>query len=483
MISRAEEEKGEQSMSKRQVIDISTEEALRQTDIIHILAQHLKDKNLKYCISTFGCQMNARDSEKIEGMLEEMGYQKTAKESEADFIIYNTCCVRENAEMKIYGRLGALKNIKKKNPNLIIALCGCMMQQDIVLDTLKKKYSFIDIIFGTYNIYKLPELMQTRFETKEPVIDIWDSHQDIVEDLPNTRKHAFKACVNIMYGCNNFCTYCIVPYVRGRERSRELDDILNEVRVLVADGVKEIMFLGQNVNSYGKTLSTPISFAKLLLEASKIEGLKRIRFMTSHPKDLSDELIEVISKCDNVSKGIHLPIQSGSSRILNAMNRKYTKESYLDLVEKLRAAVPHIEITTDLIVGFPGESDEDFLDTLDVAEKVRYAGAFTFIYSKRTGTPAASMEEQVPEEIVKNRFNKLLELTKGYIYENMKKYVGQTVEVLFEEISKNDKSVLSGRTDTGILVNVRAPEAFIGNFADVKIVDTKTHYLIGELAK
>lgn len=470
-------------MSKRQVINISSQEALRQTSIITQVSHILGDKNLKYCLSTFGCQMNARDSEKIEGMLQEMGYQKTDKENDADFIIYNTCCVRENAEMKIYGRLGALKNLKKKNPNLIVALCGCMMQQDIVLETLKQKYRFVDIIFGTYNIYKLPELLLTRLETREPVIDIWDSYQDIVEDLPDTRKYDFKACVNIMYGCNNFCTYCIVPYVRGRERSREKEDILNEVRALVADGVKEITFLGQNVNSYGKNLSTPISFAQLLKETSQIEGLKRIRFMTSHPKDLSDELIDVIAECDNISKGIHLPIQSGSTRTLQAMNRKYTKEDYLNLVSKLRAKISNVELTTDLIVGFPGETEEDFLETLDVVKQVKYAGAFTFIYSKRTGTPAASIEEQVSEDVIKERFNQLLELTKCCILENMQKYIGQTVEVLFEETSKNNETVLSGRTDTGILVNVTAPEALIGNFAQVKIVATKTHYLIGELVE
>lgn len=470
-------------MSKRETVKVSSEEALRQADIIHKLAVLLKDKNLKYCLSTFGCQMNARDSEKIEGMLEEMGYQKTEKEAEADFILYNTCCVRENAEMKIYGRLGQLKNIKKKNPNLVIALCGCMMQQDIVLDTLKKKYKFVDIIFGTYNIYKLPELLDTRLETKEPVIDIWESHQDIVEDLPSTRKYRFKACVNIMYGCNNFCTYCIVPYVRGRERSRELKDILDEVKALVADGVKEIMFLGQNVNSYGKNLKEPISFAALLRETSQIEGLERIRFMTSHPKDLSDELIKVIAEYKNVCKSVHLPIQAGSTRVLKAMNRRYTKESYLALVEKLRAAVPDIEITTDFIVGFPGETEEDFEDTLNVVRKVKYAGAFTFIYSKRTGTPAATMEDQVPEEEVKRRFNALLELTNQYILENMQKYIGQTFTVLFEEKSKSDPNVLSGRTNTGILVNVKASEALIGAFVKVKITATKTHYLIGELAE
>jgi len=468
-------------MSKREVINVSTKEALRQADIIYKLALSLKEKNLKYCVSNFGCQMNARDSEKIEGMLQEIGYQKTEKEDDADFIIYNTCCVRENAELKIFGRLGYLKTIKAKKPNLIVALCGCMMQQDIVLETLKKKYRFVDIIFGTYNIYKLPELLQTRLETGHSVIDIWDSQRDIVEDLPTARKYDFKACVNIMYGCNNFCTYCIVPYVRGRERSREMQDILSEVKALVADGVLEIMFLGQNVNSYGQNLENPISFAALLREVNKIEGLKRIRFMTSHPKDLSDELIEVIASCDKVCKSIHLPIQSGSTRVLDAMNRRYTKDSYLTLALKLRAAVPHIEITTDFIVGFPGETEEDFLDTLDVVKQVKYAGVFTFIYSKRTGTPAATMENQITDEVIKKRFNELLKLTKDYALENMKKHIGQTVEVLFEETSKKNITVLSGRTDTSLLVNVKAPSSLVGTFAKVKIVDTKTYYLIGEL--
>ncbi|PHV70734.1 tRNA (N6-isopentenyl adenosine(37)-C2)-methylthiotransferase MiaB [Sporanaerobium hydrogeniformans] len=468
-------------MSKRQVVHVTSEEALRQTTIIHKLAERQAGKHLKYCISTFGCQMNSRDSEKIEGMLEQIGYTKTEIEKEADFILYNTCCVRENAELKIYGRLGALKGIKRKNPNLIIALCGCMMQQDIVLDTLKKKYNFVDIIFGTYNIYKLPELLQTRLETNKSVIDIWDSYQDIVEDLPNARKYDHKACVNIMYGCNNFCTYCIVPYVRGRERSREMSDILHEIQGLVADGVKEVMLLGQNVNSYGKNLETPVSFAELLKAIGDIEGLKRIRFMTSHPKDLSDELIEVMASCEKVCKSIHLPVQAGSSRLLAKMNRHYTKESYLEVVRKLRQAMPDIEITTDLIVGFPGETEEDFLDTLDLVEKVGYASAFTFIYSKRTGTPAATMEEQVPEEVTKERFNRLLKVTNQTGLKVMERQVGKTLEVFFEEVSKQDETVLSGRTESGLLVNTKASKTLLGEFAQVKIIGTKTHYLIGEL--
>lgn len=474
---------GGNKMSKRQTVEISTEEAKRQSDIIHILSHRIKGKNLKFCLSTFGCQMNARDSEKIKGMLEEIGYTETEKEDEADFILYNTCCVRENAELKIYGRLGALKNKKRKNPNLIIALCGCMMQQDIVLDTLKKKYKYVDMIFGTYNIYKLPELLQTRLETGENIIDIWDSYKDIVEDLPDARKYDFKACVNIMYGCNNFCTYCIVPYVRGRERSRRPEDIVKEIKALVADGVTEVMLLGQNVNSYGKTLEVPMTFAKLLEEISQIEGLKRVRFMTSHPKDLSDELIEVIANNDKICNGIHLPIQSGSTKVLKQMNRHYTKESYLELARKIKKAIPDVALTTDIIIGFPGETEEDFKDTMEVVEEIGYTSAFTFIYSKRTGTPAATMEGQVEEEVAKDRFNRLLALVNTKAEQALRGYVGKKVEVLFEEVSKSNQEVLSGRTDTGILVNVAAPKELLGQYVEVDIVKNKSHYLIGELAK
>ncbi len=470
-------------MSERKTINISTQEAKRQNEIMNKLAQNIKGKGLKYAISTFGCQMNARDSEKIQGMLEQIGYTLATNEEDADFIIYNTCCVRENAELKIYGKLGTLKGRRRNNPNFMIALCGCMMQQDIVLDTLKKSFPFVDIIFGTYNIYKLPELLQTRIETKQNVIDIWDSYQDIVEDLPDTRKYSFKACVNIMYGCNNFCTYCIVPYVRGRERSRNPEEIVSEIKSLVGDGVREVTLLGQNVNSYGKTLESPMSFAALLDEISKIEGLKRIRFMTSHPKDLSDELIEVMSKNEKICPGIHLPFQSGSTKILNKMNRRYTKESYLELASKIKEAIPNAVLTTDIIVGFPGETEEDFNDTLDVVEKVHYANAFTFIYSKRTGTPAATMDDQVPEDITKERFNRLLKVVNEQAAATLRSYVGTTVEVLFEETSKHDDSVLSGRTDTGLLVNTPAPKSLIGEFVKVQITGNKTHYLIGELAK
>ncbi|MGL4346138.1 MAG: tRNA (N6-isopentenyl adenosine(37)-C2)-methylthiotransferase MiaB [Cellulosilyticaceae bacterium] len=471
-------------MGERQEIKITTEEAKRQADIMTQLSHHIKGKGLKYCVSTFGCQMNARDSEKIEGMLEQIGYEKVEEENKADFIIYNTCCVRENAEMKIYGRLGWLKSQKKRNPNLMIALCGCMMQQDIVVDTLKKNYKFVDMIFGTYNIYKLPELLQTRLETRSSrslVIDIWDSHQDIVEDLPSVRKQPFKACVNIMYGCNNFCTYCIVPYVRGRERSREKSDILTEVRALVADGVTEIMLLGQNVNSYGKNLPEPVSFAQLLRDLNEIEGLERIRFMTSHPKDLSDDLIMAMAECQKVCKSLHLPFQAGSSKVLKQMNRRYTKEDYLTLVDKIRTAMPDIPLTSDIIVGFPGETEEDFEETLEVVKKIGFSNAFTFIYSKRTGTPAATMEDQVDEQVAKERFNRLIAILHPSVAEFMNKQIGKTEVVLLEDVSKNDPGILSGRTEGSVLVHVEADPSLIGQYVSVKIVDCKTHYLVGEL--
>ena len=470
-------------MGKRQEIEISTAQAKRQMDIISQLAHHIQGKNLKFCITTFGCQMNAHDSEKIQGMLTKMGYTETDKEEDADFILYNTCCVRENAENRIFGKLGYLKKLKRDNPNLLIALCGCMMQQDIVLEKLKQSYRHVDIIFGTYNIYKLPELLQTRFETGKAVIDIWDSHEDIVEDLPSERKYDFKSCVNIMYGCNNFCTYCIVPYVRGRERSREPEDILKEIRTLVADGVKEIMLLGQNVNSYGKTLDNPMTFAQLIREVNKIEGLERIRFMTSHPKDLSDELIAAMAECDKVCNSLHLPFQAGSTKVLKSMNRRYTKEQYLELVGKIKAAMPGIALTTDIIVGFPGETEEDFEETMDVVRQVGFASAFTFIYSKRTGTPAATMEDQVDEPAAKARFNRLLELVNGIQAEYMQSFIGKETTVLLEEASKQDESLYSGRTSEGILVHVKADESLIGEILNIRITGAKTHYLMGDIVE
>ncbi|NLM12625.1 MAG: tRNA (N6-isopentenyl adenosine(37)-C2)-methylthiotransferase MiaB [Epulopiscium sp.] len=465
---------------------VTTEEALRQEEIIKQLRNDndiMKAKTGKqkyYFISTFGCQMNAHDSEKLEGMLEQIGYLKTEEETKADFIIYNTCCVRENAEQKVYGKLGYLKHLKDKNDDLIIAMCGCMMQQEEVLNTIRTKYKHVDIIFGTFNLYKMPELLQTYLETGRTVIDIWKEHKEIVEDLPSIRKHKFKASVNIMYGCNNFCTYCIVPYVRGRERSRKPEDILKEIEDLVADGVKEIMLLGQNVNSYGKTLEEKMSFAQLLRKVNEVEGLKRIRFMTSHPKDLSDELIEAMRDCDKVCKSLHLPFQAGSTKILKAMNRRYTKEQYLELVKKIQREIPNIALTTDIIVGFPGETEEDFEDTLDIVRQVQFSGAFTFIYSKRTGTPAAVMEEQVPEEVSSRRFNTLQEVLRPIITEKSHALLGKTLEILVEEVSKNDKKLLTGRTESGHLVHFEGDASLIGEFINVEITEAKTYYLIGK---
>ncbi len=459
----------------------------RQHHYIEIVREKVEQKKkelgrpLYFYSLAMGCQMNAHDSEKLEGMLSEMGYERTEEEKEADFIIYNTCCVRENAELKVYGKLGWLKHYKEtKNPNAIIALCGCMMQQETVLATLRQKYRHVDIVFGTFNLYKLPELVATCMETGETVYDIWQEHQEVVEDLPAIRHFPYKASVNIMFGCNNFCSYCIVPYVRGRERSRTPEDILAEVRKLAADGVKEVMLLGQNVNSYGKNLENPVSFAELLRMVNEVEGIERIRFMTSHPKDLSDELIKAMAECDKVCKYLHLPVQSGSDEILKRMNRHYTKESYMELVRKAREAMPGITLSTDIIVGFPGETEEDFQETLDVIRQSRYSTAFTFIYSKRTGTPAATMENQVPEDVVKDRFDRMLDVLNPIVHEVHQEQVGKVMTVFAEETSKQDKSILTGRADNNMLVHFPGTEDLIGQMISVKIIDNKTFYLIGE---
>ncbi len=431
-------------------------------------------------IQTFGCQMNAHDSEKLLGMLREMGYEEASEEKNADFVIYNTCCVRENAENKVYGNLGYLKHQKKENPHMKIALCGCMMQQDVVLQTIRQKYKHVDIVFGTFNLYKLAEIMYTNIETDAPVFDIWKEHKDIVEDLPAIRHFKYKASVNIMFGCNNFCSYCIVPYVRGRERSRCSQDIINEIRGLAADGVKEITLLGQNVNSYGKGLEENITFAELLRMVNEIDGIERIRFMTSHPKDLSDELIYAMRDCEKVCNHIHLPFQAGNNEILRRMNRHYTKEHYLELVEKLRKEIPDIALTTDIIVGFPGESAEDVDDTIDVIKKARFNGAFTFIYSKRTGTPAAVMENQVPEDEAKKNFNRVLEALNPIIYELNSEKVGKVYKVMADDVSSNDESFITGRLEDNSLVHFKGDKSMIGDIFDVKITDCKTFYLIGE---
>lgn len=426
--------------------------------------------------------MNARDSEKLRGILETVGYELSDQE-ESDFVLYNTCTVRENANLKVYGRLGYLSGLKKKNPHMVIALCGCMMQEPEVIERLKKSYRFVDLVFGTHNIYKFAELLMTAFESDRTVIDIWKDTDQIVEDLPAERTYSFKSGVNIMFGCNNFCSYCIVPYVRGRERSRKPEDILKEIRSLVADGVKEVMLLGQNVNSYGKNLEHPISFAQLLTLVEQIEGLERIRFMTSHPKDLSDELIEVMKHSKKICRHLHLPLQSGSTRILKVMNRKYTKEQYLSLAKKLREEMPDLSLTTDIIVGFPGETEEDFQETLDVVRQVRYDSAFTFIYSKRTGTPAAAMADQVPEDIVKDRFNRLLALVQDISKEQSLKVQGQTLPVLVESVNEQDDRLVTGRLSNNLLVHFPGDASMIGQTVDVYLKACMGFYYYGDPVK
>ncbi|MDY4835664.1 MAG: tRNA (N6-isopentenyl adenosine(37)-C2)-methylthiotransferase MiaB [Frisingicoccus sp.] len=433
-------------------------------------------------VITFGCQMNARDSEKLTGILEKIGYTMIDSEK-ADFVIYNTCTVRENANMRVYGRLGQMKQIKKKNPGMFIALCGCMMQEPEVVEKLKKSYRHVDLIFGTHNIFKFAELVYRRITEGRMVIDIWKDTDQIVEDLPNERKYPFKTGINIMFGCNNFCSYCIVPYVRGRERSRQPEDIIREIEKAVADGVVEVMLLGQNVNSYGKTLEQPLSFAQLLRRICRIDGLERVRFMTSHPKDLSDELIQVMAEEPKICRHLHLPLQSGSSDILKKMNRRYTKEDYLKLVDKLRRACPDISLTTDIIVGFPGETEEDFLETLDVVEKVGYDSAYTFIYSKRTGTPAAVMEDQVPEDVVKDRFNRLLERVQTIAAKVCSRHEGTVQDVLVEEVNHQDPSLVTGKMSNNIVVHFKGDASLIGKIVPVHLTSCKNFYYMGESVK
>ncbi|MGO5051435.1 tRNA (N6-isopentenyl adenosine(37)-C2)-methylthiotransferase MiaB [Lachnospiraceae bacterium LCP25S3_G4] len=434
---------------------------------------------LYYKTQTFGCQMNARDSEKLDGILEQIGYTEIIDEEDADFVIYNTCTVRENANQRVYGRLGQLNHAKKKNPHMMIGLCGCMMQETEVVEKLKKSYRFVDLIFGTHNIYKFAELIVTRLESERMVIDIWKDTDKIVEDLPSERKFKFKSGVNIMFGCNNFCSYCIVPYVRGRERSRNPKDIIREIEHLVDDGVVEIMLLGQNVNSYGKTLEEEMSFAQLLEEIEQIDGLQRIRFMTSHPKDLSDDLIQVMKHSKKICKHLHLPVQSGSTAILEKMNRRYSKEQYIELVHKIKEAIPDISLTTDIIVGFPGETEEDFLETLDVVEQVRYDSAFTFIYSKRTGTPAATMEHQIADDVIKDRFDRLLKRVQAISAEVCSIHEGSTQNVLVEGLNDHDSSLVTGRLSNNILVHFPGDESLVGSLVDVKLTKCKGFYYLG----
>lgn len=476
-------------MGKRKQVQVPIEKIEEQNRFIEAIAEKnsryfaINKRKPKYMIQTFGCQMNEHDSENLAGMLDAMGYEATLMTNDCDLIIYNTCAVRENAELKVYGNLGHLKLAKRKNPDLKIAVCGCMMQQPHVVKEIKSKYKHVDLVFGTHNLYKFPELLTNTMDSDSILVDVWDVDGEVVEGLRSSRKFELKAFVNIMYGCNNFCTYCIVPYTRGRERSRTPEDIINEIKELAANGTKEITLLGQNVDSYGKTLDEDITFAQLLRMVNEVEGLERIRFMTSHPKDISDEVIYAMRDCDKVCEFLHLPVQCGSTSLLKKMNRHYSKEDYLRIIEKAKAEIPGIAFSTDLMIGFPGETEEDLLDTIDVVEKVKYDNAFTFIYSKREGTPAAKMEDQIPEDVKHERFNRVLVKVNEILAGLNAQYVGKTVEVLIEGKSKTDETKFTGRTRQNKLVNftVKNPESdLLGKLMNVKITEATTFSLVGE---
>ncbi|MHB9093309.1 MAG: tRNA (N6-isopentenyl adenosine(37)-C2)-methylthiotransferase MiaB [Eubacteriales bacterium] len=425
--------------------------------------------------------MNERDTETLSGMLREMGYEPTGELEEADVILLNTCCVRETAENKVWGRIGELKALKSRKPELILGVCGCMTQQSDVAEKIRRRAPHVDIIFGTHNTHRLPELIHRVKEERKTIVDVWQTEGDIVENLPSKRVEGVKAYVTIIYGCNNFCTYCIVPYVRGRERSRLAADIVREVQELTAQGYKEVMLLGQNVNSYGKDLDPKTDFADLLAKVDRVDGLTRIRYMTSHPRDFSDKLIDMIASSEKICEHFHLPVQSGGNDVLKKMNRGYTKEDYLTLVGKIRAKIPRAGITTDLIIGFPGETDEDFAETLDLIEKVKFDAAFTFVYNKRSGTPAAEMPDQVPDEVKKYRIQTLIAVQNTISREKNLLELGQIYEVLTEGVNKADPNRLEARTRTNKLVLFEGEKSLIGQTVQVRVTDTGTWHLDGEL--
>ena len=439
----------------------------------------------KFHITTFGCQMNEHDSETLAGMLLEKGYTQAKERKDANIVIFNTCSIRENADKRFFGTLGQLKKKKMaEKENFTVCVCGCMMQQQHIIDTIKEKYPWVDVIFGTHNLHELPVLLDNLYKEKHKQLSVWEDGGEIVEGLPAERLFKHKAFVNIMYGCNNFCTYCIVPYTRGRERSRKPEDIIREIRALVADGVKEVTLLGQNVNSYkgiSEADGSQCDFADLIYQINDIEGLERIRFMTSHPKDLSDKLIQAYRDCKKLCHYFHLPVQAGSSKVLKEMNRRYTREAYLELVRKLREVDPDIAISTDIIVGFPGETDEEFEETLTLCEEVRYDSAFTFLYSIRKGTPAAKYENQVPEDIKHERFNRLVDAINRISAEKNAEYVGRIEKVLVDGPSKTNSKTYGGRTETFKLVNFKGSPEMIGQIVDVKIIASNTFSLEGEV--
>lgn len=464
-------------------IKVNKIEKINESNYLEKVNKINEGKNLKYFILTMGCQLNENDSEKICGMIEKMGYNKTNTLEEADLVVFNTCCVRENAEDKLFGKLGEVKKIKEKR-GTIIAIGGCMMQEKHIQEKLRKSYPFFDLIFGTHTLHKFPEDLYKVILEEKRIEDILDIDGEVIEGLPIKRNDKIKASVTIMNGCNNFCTYCIVPYVRGRERSRDPEDIINEVKQLSEEGYKEVTLLGQNVNSYKGNGNLGIyKFSELLREINKIEKIERIRFVSPHPKDFTDDVIDAIRDCQKVCKIIHLPLQSGSSRVLKTMNRKYTKEQYLNLVEKMKAKIPDVEFSTDIIVGFPGETQADFEDTLDVVKKVCFEQVFMFIYSRRVGTPADKMKNQVPEEIKHERFNRLKALVESQIELNNKKYIGTQQNVLVEGKSKTNSNILTGRTDTNKVVNFEGEETLIGNIVKMNIISEHMWYLKGEICK
>ena len=469
----------------RVILAAPAEEPERQYYFIDVMKSILSEqaerlgRKLTMHIETFGCQMNEKDSETLAGILGAMGYEESDSE-DADLVLYNTCTVRENANTRVYGRIGYLGNRKKINPDKRIVLCGCMMQENAAVEKIRASYRFVDVIFGTHNIFLLAELLYRREVSGKQVICVWDMAQGIVESLPRINKYGFKAGINIMYGCDNFCTYCIVPYVRGRERSRAAADIVEEAKHLAANGVREVMLLGQNVNSYGKKSDEGISFAKLLRMVSEVEGIARVRFMTPHPKDFADELIEEIAVNDKICKHVHLPLQSGSTKLLKAMNRHYTKEQFLALAAKIKERIPGVAVTTDIIIGFPGETEEDVDDTIDVVRKAGFMSAYTFIYSKRNGTPAAKMEGQVSEEVAGARFKRLLAAVGETSAAEAAKLNGETVTVLCEEY-KAKEGLMTGRMDNNLLVHFPAEEELLGSLVRVSLDECKGFYFLGSL--
>ena len=465
------------------------DEVKEQKDYIEKVKEINKDKNLKYTILTMGCQLNENDSEKLCGIVEEMGYKKTENQNEANLALFNTCCVRENAEDKLFGKLGELKKLKEEK-GIIIAIGGCMMQEKHITDKIKESYPFVDILFGTHTLHRFPEDLYKALEEKRKLEDIIDIDGKVYEGLPIRRNSKIKASVTIMNGCNNFCSYCIVPYVRGRERSRQPREIIKEVQQLAKDGYKEITLLGQNVNSYlrvEREKNIPFekyngidSFAKLLREINKIEGIERIRFVSPHPKDFTDDVIEAIADCEKVCKLVHLPLQSGNTKVLKEMNRKYTKEQYLNLVEKMKNKIPNLTLSTDIIVGFPGETDAEFEDTLDVVEKVKFEQVYMFIYSRRVGTPGDKMENQVLDEVKHKRFDKLKDLVESQIEENNQKYIGTTQKILVEGESKNNPNMLTGRTESNKVVIFEGSKDLINKIININIISQHMWYLKGE---